>query len=152
MDVLIVPEARREIEALQALRPAAGTWGVLVGHRRGPRYFVEKVVTAGPPERLPDERVLEEFDRIWPGGIIGLAVIKPGAAFKRAVLAPAWYGKIVLQSTGPERWGRVYLSQHRGSRKIEASPFFRAALVSFERRFFLDPVPFAEAAKEEARE
>lgn len=135
MDVLIVPEARREIEAWRTFRPVAGTWGALVGHRRGPRYFVEKVVTAGHSERLPDERVLEELDRIWPGRVIGLAVIKPGAAFRKAVLAPAWYGKLVLQSTG---------SAHE--------PVLKATLVAFERRFFLDPVPFAEAAKEEAHE
>ena len=135
MDVLIVPEARREIAALQALRPAGGTWGILIGHRRGPRYVIEKVVTAGPPERLPDEEVLEEIDRLWPGHVIGLAVIKPGTAFKKAVLAPAWYGKLVLQSTGPVR-----------------QPVLRASRVSFERRFFLDAVPFATAAKEETHE
>ena len=134
-DVLIVPEARREIEALQAFRPAAGTWGVLIGHRRGPRYFVEKVVTAGSAARLPDEQVLEELDRIWPGGIIGLAVVKPGAAFNKAVLTPAWYGKLVLRSTGAA--GR---------------PVLKTGLVAFERRFFLDPVPFAAAAKEDAHE
>jgi hypothetical protein len=135
MDVLIVPEARREIETLRTLRPDAGTWGVLVGHRRGPRYFVEKVVTAAPPQRLPDERVLEELDRIWPGGIIGLAVVRPGAAFRKAVLGPAWYGKLVLQPSG-----------HAGKLAL------KAGLVAFERRFRLEPVPLAAGPEEEGHE
>jgi hypothetical protein len=135
VDVLIVPEARREIDGLRALRPAAGTWGVLVGHRRGPRYFVEKVVAAAPPLRLPDERLLEELDRVWPGAVIGLAVVGPGAAFRKAVLAPAWYGKIVLRLAGPAR-----------------KPALAAQVVAFERRFRLEPVPFAADSKEEGHE
>ena len=135
VDVLIIPEARREIEAWRAFRPAPGTWGVLIGHRRGPRYIVEKVAAAGRPGFTPDERLLEAFDRIWPGGVIGLAVVRPDAAFKKAVLAPAWYGKLVLRSSGPAK-----------------APRLEAGVVEFERRFFLDAVPLAAAAKEKAHE
>jgi len=135
VDVLVIPEARREIEALRAFRPASGTWGILIGHRRGPRYIVEKVVAAGRPGLRPDERLLEAFDRIWPGGVIGLMAVRPDAAFKKAVLAPVWYGKLVLRSAGPER-----------------APVLQAGVVEFERRFFLDAVPLAAAVKEKAHE
>ena len=105
VDVLIIPEAQREIDALQAFRPGTGTWGAIVGHRRGSRFIVEKVVAAGNPGTVPDERILAELERIWPGRIIGIAVVRPGAAFKKALLGPAWYAKLVLQLTGTDQGG-----------------------------------------------
>jgi hypothetical protein len=97
MDVLITPEAKREVEALRAFRPRPGTWGVLIGHRRGPRFIVEKVATAGDPGTVPGEDLLERLDAVWPGRTIGLIAVRPGAAFKRAARGPAWYGKLVLE-------------------------------------------------------
>lgn len=135
VDVLIIPEARREIDAMQAFRSRTGTWGGIVGHRRGSRFIVEKVVAAGNPGTAPDERVLAELERIWPGRIVGIAAVRPDAAFKKAVLGPAWYAKLVLQLTGPAR-ARV----------------LRAFVVEFEGKFFLEPVPFALAAKERSHE
>jgi hypothetical protein len=135
MDVLIIPEARREIEALRAFRPRPGTWGVVVGHRRGPRFIVEKVAAAGNPGTVPDGRLLAGVEKIWPGRLIGIAVVRPGAAFKRALLGPAWYGKLVLQLAGPAN-----------------APTLRPYMVEFKRSFFFDPVPLAPAAKEEAHE
>jgi hypothetical protein len=135
MDVLVIPEARREIEGLKVLGPAAGTWGVLVGHRRGPRYLVEKVVAAAPPQRLPDASLLEALDRIWPGVVIGVVVVRPRAAFRKALLAPAWCGKLVLQLGGPAR-----------------KPVLKAVQVTFARRFRLEPVPFAAGPEEEGHE
>jgi hypothetical protein len=130
MDVLITPEARQEIEAIMALRPKPGTWGALIGHRRGPRYIVEKVLTAGSPGTVPDGRLLEGLDGIWPGRAIGLVAVRPGAAFKKAVLGPAWYGKLVLVVAG--RAGR---------------PSVRPSVVEFARAFFLSPLPLAPAGK-----
>jgi len=128
---LITQEARREVEALQAFRPAPGAWGVIVGHKRGPRFIVEKIVAAGSPKSAPDERLLARLDKIWPGRVIGLAAVRPEAAFKKALLGPAWFGKLVLQSSGPVK-----------------APVLRSWVVEFERRFFLAPIPFAPDAKE----
>ncbi len=135
MDVLITPEARRELEALKALRPKAGTWGALAGHRRGPRYIVEKVVAAGSPVTVPDAKTLEGLDAVWPGRTIGLVAVRPAAAFKKAVLGPAWYGKLVLEISGPA-----------------ARPALRPSVVEFGRKFFLSPIPLAPAGKGRPRE
>ena len=135
MDVLITPEARTELEALRAFRPRPGTWGVLVGHKRGPRFIVEKVLAAGSPGTVPGEKLLESLDAVWPGRTIGLVAVRPGAAFKKAARGPAWYGKLVLEIAGTAR-----------------APVSRPLVVEFERRFFLDPIPFAPAVKEKARE
>lgn len=134
MDVLIIPEAQREIEALRAFRPRPGTWGAIIGHRRGSRFIVEKVVAAGNPGTVPDERVLAELERIWPGRIIGIAVVRPGAAFKKALLAPAWYAKVVIQPAGTAK-----------------SPVVRSHVVEFKRKFTFEPAPLAQARKGEVR-
>ena len=135
VDVLIIPEAQREIDALRAFRPRTGAWGAIVGHRRGSRFIVEKVVAAGNPGTVPDVRILAELEGIWPGRIIGVAVVRPGAAFKKALLGPAWYARLVLQLTGPTK-----------------AAVLRSYVVEFERKFFLDPVPSAPAAKERSHE
>lgn len=136
MDVLITPEAKGELEALRAFRPRPGTWGVLAGHRRGPRFIVEKIMAAGAPGTVPGEDLLERLDAAWPGGrTIGLIAVRPGAAFKRAARGPAWYGKLVLEIAGTAR-----------------EPVLRPFVVEFEREFFLEPIPVAPAVKEKAHE
>ena len=135
MDVFITPEAGREIEALKALRPKPGTWGAIVGHRRGSRIIVEKITLGGSPGTVPDDRLLAGLEKIWPGRVVGIVAVRPGAALRKALLGPAWYGKLVL------RWsGSV------------GAPVLSPSVVEFERRFFLAPVPFAPAAKEKAHE
>ena len=135
VDVLIIPEARREIDALRVFRPRPGTWGVVVGHRRGPRFIVEKVLTAGSPGTVPDERLLAEVEKVWPGRIIGIVVVRPDAVLKKAVLGPAWYGKLVLELAGPVK-----------------APVLSLHVVEFKRSFFFDSIPLAPAAKEKAHE
>lgn len=135
MDVFITPEARLEIEALRIVRPGPATWGFLIGHKRGFRYIVEKVFPAGSGRSLPDERLVTELDRVWPGKMIGLFAVRPGAAFRKAVMGPMFYGKLVL-SLG---------STARG-------PSLRPAVVEFERNFFLEPIFLAPARKAKTHE
>ncbi|OGD18572.1 MAG: hypothetical protein A2W03_13010 [Candidatus Aminicenantes bacterium RBG_16_63_16] len=130
MDVFITPEARREIEALGVLRPRPSAWGFLIGHKRGFRFIIEKVFLAGSGRALPSERLLAGLDGIWPGGIIGLFAVRSGAAFKKAVLGPAWYGKLVLD---------LGLS----ARKQSIRPF----VVEFGRKFSLVRIPLAAAVR-----
>ena len=135
MDVFITPEARQEMEALRVFRMKAGTWGVLVGHRRGFRFIVEKILMAGSAETLPDERLLEGLDGVWPGRTIGLIAVRPGVAFRKAVRGPAWYGKLVLEISG-----------------TAGKPALRPAVVEFEKRFFFSPVLLAPARKRRSHE
>jgi hypothetical protein len=130
VDVLFTPEAKREIEALRVVRPAASTWGVLIGHKRGFRFIVEKVFPAGNGRTMPNERLLAGLDGIWPGGVIGLFALRPGALFKKAVLGPAWYGKLVLDLGFSAR-----------------KPSLRPFIVEFGRKFSLVRIALAPAVK-----
>ena len=133
--MFITPEARREIEALRVVRPAASAWGILIGHKRGFRFIVEKVFPAGSGRVLPNERLLAELDRVWRGRIIGLYAVRPGPALKRAVLGPAWYGKLIIQMSPSAR-----------------TPGIRPFTVEFERKFFLARIPLVTAGRAEAHE
>jgi hypothetical protein len=135
VDVFITPEARRELEALRIVRPDPSTWGLLVGHKRGFRFIVEKVFPAGSGRALPSERLLAGLDRIWPGGVIGLFAIRLNAPVKKAVLGPMFYGRLVLDLGSTAR-----------------KPSIRPSIVDFERRFFLAPVMLAPAVKAKAHE
>jgi len=135
VDVFITPEARREIEALRVVRPAASTWGFLIGHKRGFRFIVEKVFPAGRGRTLPDERALAGLDRIWPGGVMGLFAARLSAPVKKAVLGPRFYGKLVLDLGSTAR-----------------KPSIQPSIVEFKRRFFLAPVALVTAGREKAHE
>ena len=135
MDVLIAPEARRELEALQVFKPKPGTWGVLVGHRRGARFIVEKLLPAGAAGTVPDEGLLAGLDVVWPARTIGLVAVHPGAAFRKAACGPTWYGKVLLELAGTSK-----------------APRLRPSVIEFERKFFLAPIDLAPAVKEKARE
>jgi hypothetical protein len=134
VDVLITPAAGLEIEALRKLRPPDSSWAVLLGQARGFRFIVERVFPAGTSGR-PDERALAGLETVWPGRIIGLLAVRPGAALRAALLGPAWYGKLVLVASGSVK-----------------APALRPFVVEHDRRFFLDPIPFAPPVKEGARE
>lgn len=134
MDVLITPGAALEIEAWRTLRPPASSWAVLLGHARGFRFIVEGIFPAGT-RRRPDERALAGLETVWPGRVIGVLAVRPGPPLRTALLGPAWYGKLVLIASGPVR-----------------TPVLRPYVVEHDRRFFLDPVPFAPPVKEGSRE
>jgi hypothetical protein len=135
MDVLVTPEARREIETLRAIRPLPSTWGILIGHKRGFRFIVEKIFPAGSGRVLPNERLLDELDRVWQGRIIGLYAVRPGAAFKKAVLGPAWYGKLIIHMSLSAK-----------------TPGIRTFIVEFKTKFFLARIPLVTAGRAKAHE
>jgi hypothetical protein len=135
VDVLITPEARREIEALRAIRPASSTWGILIGHKRGFRFIVEKVFPAGSGRALPSERLLAGLDGIWPGRVIGLFAVRLSISVKKAVLGPLFYSKLVLEL---------------GSTAQKKS--VRSFVVEFERRFFLAKIPLVTAGRAKTHE
>lgn len=123
MDVLITREASLEIQALGIVRPKTPAWGLLIGHKRGFRFFVEKILAAGNASPGAAARRFREIERLWPGKVIGLFAVRPGAEFKRALLGPFFYGKLFVE---------LRLSENRP----EARPF----IVEFDHKFRLLPI------------
>ncbi|MCJ7484895.1 MAG: hypothetical protein MUQ25_01835 [Candidatus Aminicenantes bacterium] len=135
VDVLITPEAQREIEALRAVRPASSIWGILIGHKRGFRFFVEKVFPVAGAASAPSEREIASIDSVWSGRTIGLFAVRPSPAFRKALLGPMLYGKLFLRLETPAGKG-------------SARPF----VIEFERRFFFAKIPLVTAGKAKAHE
>jgi len=102
MDVFLAAEAHL---ALAGLRLAAGRTrprGLLLGHRRGPRYFVERVFAAGDDFRFrPD--VVRRLDALFGGRVIGFFIFRPDAATRRALLRPSAVGRILVAVDGRGR-------------------------------------------------
>jgi hypothetical protein len=145
VDVVIVPEARLDIRAVCALGPAPETRGILLGRKTASRFYVERVFPA-PPTTAPSSGAVDALDPVWEGRIIGLFAVRPGRDVRRAVLAPRFYGKLLLdlrpRKKGPEV--RAYAVRHDGDIVLGR----RQA----GQRFFLSPLPLGSGAKGGTRE
>jgi hypothetical protein len=126
MDAYLTSEARRSLEALALL---GGARGYLIGHRRGPRFFVESLVPAAGSRSFSgtDLRALE---RVLGAAVIGFFAVGPGrAAAKKETLRPFGCGKLFLEAL-PRRGQSLEL---------------RAFAVEFDGKFGHEPVPLAPA-------
>lgn len=123
MDAFITAEAAADLEVLNRLRPRPNTWGFLVGHARGPRVFVERLFTAGAGAGLPSPAELDAIDLALGRRMVGLFAVRPSAAFRKSVLGPYFYGRLVLDV--------------RPSRK---APVLKPLAVEFDGKFRLAPV------------
>jgi hypothetical protein len=123
VDVLITREASVDLDALKILRPAPSAWGLLIGHRRGPRIFVERLFPAAAGAVLPPHGGLDELDRLFGRKVVGIFAVRPGAALMKSLLGPYLYGRVLLNV--------------RFSRDMT---FLKPFLVEFDRAFILAPV------------
>lgn len=135
MDVFITREASAGLDALRVLHPAPSAWGLLIGQRRGPRFFVERIFPAAAGAVLPPPSGLDELDRLFGRKVIGFFAVRPGAALKKSLLGPYFFGRVLLD---------VRFSRD----KTVLKPF----LVEFNRAFVLAPVPLDYGPKGVAHE
>ncbi len=122
MDVYLTREAQAALQAL-ALLSAGESEGFLLGHERGGRRLVEKVL---PTVRgfFPSDEAFAASDRALGGAVIGFYSFAPAKARLKRILAP-----LACQS--------VFLDASR-LRSGRGKP--RAFLIEFERTFRLRPV------------
>jgi hypothetical protein len=124
MDAYLTTEAWRSLEALALL---GGARGYLVGHRRGPRFFVEALVPAasGRPFSGADLRAL---NRVFGGGTIGFFAVGAGrAAAKQQTLAPFACGKVFIAA------------RYRRGKPLDLQAF----VVGYDGKFVPEPIPVA---------
>jgi hypothetical protein len=70
MDAYLSEEARRELRAQALELPRRKARGLLLGHRRGGRFFVERIYPCSFPF-FPSARQFQELDGVFEGKIIG---------------------------------------------------------------------------------
>ena len=123
MDVLITPDASRDLEALALLHPGPSAWGLLLGHKRGRRVFVERFFPAGTAGALPAPGRLDELDRSLGRRLVGFYAVRPAAAFRKSLLSPYAYGRLFIDI-----------------RRTGSGPSLKTYAVGFDGRFLLEPV------------
>lgn len=131
MDVWLAPEAAQYLKALRLTADDRGLKGFLIGHRRGGRFIVERILPGGSSlagilAGFPD------VESIFDNRILGFFLIAPTDKDKNHLLAPSFTGRLVLEiRLGP-----------RIRKPI------RAFTVEFTGRFRLHPLPLAGPAPE----
>ncbi len=130
MDVVITGEAGADLEALCLLRPGPSAWGLLLGHKRGRRVFVERFFPAGTGGGLPAPSRLDKLDRSLGRRLVGFYAVRPAASFKRSLLAPYSFGRLFFDI-----------------RPAKSGPGIRPFVVEFDRGFSFAPVRLAPGPK-----
>jgi len=123
MDAFLGREAYRTLEALALLSPQPGCEGFLVGHKRGQRYIIEKIIPL--PRGL--SRALENFyflDKLFQGKILGFFGTSSSEKKLKRILKPFGYRKIFLD---------IQLDRKK---KLA----FRASLIDYKKNYFLSPI------------
>lgn len=133
MDAYLSEEAELILKAPSLFRPGRPFWGILIGHKRGHRVFIEKAIPAGKSffSSLPATYALE---RHFGGKIIGFFSAEANGTNSpsRKLLAPFAYGKLFIKSSldTRNRWTA------------------RAYIVDYDTSFFLKPIPLHFHGKE----
>lgn len=134
MDVFLTREAWLDVEALRVIKPKSSAWGFCLGHKRGYRFFVEKLFFAGNSGHL-SPRHAESLRSLWDGRIIGFFGLKAGTGFKRSLLHPAFFGWLYLD---------IRMSTN--------GPGVQASVIEFDGSFNLSPISLESPEKGRRRE
>jgi hypothetical protein len=124
MDIYLTSGALKAIEASAVLSRPARPAGILIGHVRGGRFFVEGAAS-GTDEGWTTPETYERLDRLYPGRIIGFFVFSRSAVVRRKIGRPHACGKIVLA-----------LAAHKDA-GLDIEGFF----IDYAGRFVFEPLP-----------
>jgi hypothetical protein len=128
MDAYLGAEAAAGLAAAALECSGKKCRGLLLGHRRGPRYFVEKAF----PLRgggFPSATRFRELDRIFGGKLIGFYSGGDRGTGSPRVLRPYAYGKLYLRISPAAA----------GARR----PPVKAHVIEYDDGFYLKPIPLA---------
>lgn len=122
MDAYLSRDAYQSLEALNLIAPHVSPDGLLIGHKRGHRYFVEKVFPALKGfSSFPQSYF--DLDQLFEGKLIGFFTLNPEEKKMKKILAPFAYGKLFL---------KIDLENKR----ITIQSF----IIDYEEEFFLSPI------------
>jgi hypothetical protein len=130
MDVYLSKEAWQHLRAQTLESPRRSACGLLLGHRRGGRFFVERVYPclSGP---FPSARKYRVLDGIFEGKIIGFYSSARRARPAAGKLPPFSYNKLYLEFDPHPEKGLI----------------LRPAVVEYSDSFYLVPADLAARPK-----
>mgnify|MGYP001032597025 CR=1 FL=1 len=95
MDAFLTVGAWQTLRAVKSASLRKNAAGLLIGHKRGGRFFVEKAFPV-PCGFKPSFRNLDVLDAIFEGKIIGFFHFNPGEKDETKYLQPFACGKLFL--------------------------------------------------------
>jgi hypothetical protein len=98
VDMYLTRQAERDLAMLTALEPRPGAWGLVIGHRRGPVLFAERLFPVGAlAGKHEPAAALERVSRAVSGEVVGAFIVRPGTRERRSFLGPGFFGRVLLE-------------------------------------------------------
>ena len=123
MDAYLSQEAYQSLNAINLISSSSSSDGLLIGHKRGHRFFVEKIFPS-TPGFFPSLKKYHELDQLLDGKLLGFFSFKPDEKKIKKILAPFACGKLFLE---------INLSRRK-------KMTIKSYVVDYENEFFLLPV------------
>jgi hypothetical protein len=96
MDAYLSREARQSLTALRLVSSNATPDGLLLGHKRGHRFFVEKILPS-LEGFFPSLKKYQELDELYEGKLLGFFSFHPDEKKIKKILAPFACQKLFLE-------------------------------------------------------
>ncbi len=96
MDAYLSGEAHQSLAALSLIHPNSIPDGLLIGHKRGQRFFVEKIFSS-MKGFFPSLKKYYEMDKLFDGKIIGFYSNSIDEKKIKKILAPFAFGKLFFE-------------------------------------------------------
>jgi hypothetical protein len=123
MDAYLSREARQSLTALRLVSSNALPDGLLLGHKRGHRFFVEKILPS-LKGFFPSIKKYQELDEFYEGKLLGFFSLQPDEKKIKKILAPFAYQKLFLE---------INLNTRK---EIAIKPH----VIDYDKEFFLIPI------------
>lgn len=123
MDVYLSRDAFLSIKALGLISSNSNFDGLLIGHKRGHRFFVKKIFLS-VKGFFPSKEKYLLLNELFDDSIIGFFSFNPDEKKIRKILAPFAFGKVFLD---------IRLDRQK---RININPF----VIEYEEEFFLFPI------------
>lgn len=123
MDAYLSREAHQLLEALNLVSSTSKSAGFLIGHKRGHRLFIEKILPSSKGFFLSLEEH-HELEEHFKGQLLGFYCFGPDENKMSRLLAPHAYGKLFLEiNSNPKK-------------KLAITSY----IVDYKKDFFFSPI------------
>jgi hypothetical protein len=126
MDAYLSQEASQSLNIINLISSISSSDGLLVGHRRGHRFFVEKIFPS-LPGFFPSLKKYHELDQFFDGKLLGFFSFNPDEKKIKKILAPFACGKLFLEISSNQQ------------KKMTIKSY----VIDYENEFLLIPVKLA---------
>ncbi len=123
MDSYLSQEAYQSLNFINMISSSSSSDGLLIGHRRGHRFFVEKIFPSAPGF-FPSLKKYHELDQFFKGKLLGFFSFNPDEKKIKKILSPFACGKLFLEISSNQQ------------KKMTIKSY----VIDYENEFFLLPV------------